>query len=109
MQSANQRSYLQDNSDAPLCGGKTNKSPQKPFVIIVDDQSTGRKILEKLVLGITPEPLVESFTDPRKALERIHDQTPSDGRTTSLTVCPLRAGGRRRRSRVICMRLGKSG
>ncbi len=76
MQSANQRSYLQDNSDAPLCGGKTNNSSPKPFVIIVDDQSTCRKILEKLVLGITPEPLVESFTDPRKALERIHGQTP---------------------------------
>ena len=76
MQSANQRSYLQDNSDAPLFGGKTNNSPPKPFVIIVDDQSTGRKILEKLVLGITPKPLVESFTDPRKALERIDDQTP---------------------------------
>jgi two-component system response regulator RpfG len=42
----------------------------------VDDQSTGRKILERLVLDITPELLVESFTDPHKALERIRDQTP---------------------------------
>lgn len=76
MRSANQHSYFQNNWDAPPSGDRQRNAHAKPFVVIVDDQSTGRKILERLVLSITPELLVESFTDPHKALERIHDQTP---------------------------------
>jgi two-component system response regulator RpfG len=76
MRSANQHSYLQNNWGAPLSGDRTRNSRMKPFIVIVDDQSTGRKILERLVLSITPELLVESFADPHKAVERIRDQTP---------------------------------
>ncbi|WP_427965976.1 HD domain-containing phosphohydrolase [Acidithiobacillus sp.] len=76
MRSANQHSYLQNNWGAPPFRDRTRNARTKPFVVIVDDQSTGRKILERLVLDITPEVLVESFTDPHKALERIRDQTP---------------------------------
>ena len=76
MRSANQHSYLQNNWGAPPFRDRTRNARTKPFVVIVDDQSTGRKILERLVLDITPELLVESFTDPHKALERIRDQTP---------------------------------
>ena len=46
-------------------------SQANPLVIIVDDQSTGRKILEQIIKDISPSLDVEVFTSPLAALERI--------------------------------------
>ena len=51
-------------------------SQGKPLVIIVDDQSTGRKILEQIIKDISPSLDVEVFTTPLAALERIQLRTP---------------------------------
>ena len=51
-------------------------SQGKPLVIIVDDQSTGRKILEQIIKDISPSLDVEVFTTPLAALERIQARTP---------------------------------
>ena len=51
-------------------------SQAKPLVIIVDDQSTGRKILEQIIKDISPSLDVEVFTSPLAALERIRLRTP---------------------------------
>ena len=51
-------------------------SQGKPLVIIVDDQSTGRKILEQIIKDISPSLDVEVYTSPLAALERIQLQTP---------------------------------
>ena len=48
----------------------------KSTVLIVDDQSTGRQILEQLVRSIDQDLSVESFEDPYLALERAAQQTP---------------------------------
>ncbi|MGH8501235.1 MAG: HD domain-containing phosphohydrolase [Gammaproteobacteria bacterium] len=47
-----------------------------PSVIIVDDQFTGRKILEELIQSIDPALIVESFADPYEALRHAGRQTP---------------------------------
>lgn len=52
------------------------KSQLRPLVIIVDDQLTGRKILEELVRSIEPNLEVETYADPYEALERIAQATP---------------------------------
>ncbi|GBE09070.1 cyclic di-GMP phosphodiesterase response regulator RpfG [bacterium BMS3Bbin11] len=49
---------------------------KNPFVVIVDDQSTGRKILEQIIRDIDSNVVVEVFTSPIDALERIHSRTP---------------------------------
>jgi two-component system response regulator RpfG len=46
------------------------------MVMIVDDQFTGRKILEELVYSIDRGLLAESFADPRDALARAAERTP---------------------------------
>ncbi len=45
-------------------------------VVIIDDQSTGRKILEELVRTIEPGLIVESYPEPYAALGRISEHTP---------------------------------
>lgn len=54
----------------------TKDSLHRPFVLIIDDQSTGRKILNELVQSIDPELKVETFDNPFDALERAAQQTP---------------------------------
>ena len=55
---------------------RKDMSQGKPLVIIVDDQSTGRKILEQIIKDISPSLDVEVFTTPLAALERIQVRTP---------------------------------
>ncbi len=45
-------------------------------VLIVDDQSTGRKILERIIQDLSPHLRVDSFADPLAALQHIQTQTP---------------------------------
>ncbi len=52
------------------------KRRRNPLVIIVDDQLTGRKILEELIRTIDTRLEVETFSDPFEALDRISDRTP---------------------------------
>lgn len=52
--------------------GKTGQTT----VYIVDDQSTGRRILEELIRTISPSIQVISFSDPLEALERAENQPP---------------------------------
>ena len=49
---------------------------RRPLVVIVDDQSTGRRILEQLVRGLEEQLEVASFGDAPSAIERIGQQTP---------------------------------
>lgn len=60
-------------TDEPLM---SEKQRRRPFVVIVDDQLTGRKILEELIRSIDPRIHVEGFSDPFEALERISKNTP---------------------------------
>lgn len=46
------------------------------LVVIVDDQSTGRKILEQIIRDIDSNVDVEAFSSPIDALECIHSRTP---------------------------------
>lgn len=48
----------------------TDEELFQPLVLIVDDQFTGRKILDGLVRTIDPTLQVESYADPHVALER---------------------------------------
>ncbi len=53
---------------APLTG--VEGSPLRGFrVVIIDDQSTGRKILSRLVQGIDPDLEVQGYSDPLDALK----------------------------------------
>jgi two-component system response regulator RpfG len=49
---------------------------RKSLVIIVDDQSTGRKILEQIVKDIDANIDVEAYASPLDALGRIQSRTP---------------------------------
>ncbi len=51
-------------------------SQRAPTVVIVDDQSTGRKILEELVRSIERGLIVDSYAEPCAALERVESKTP---------------------------------
>ncbi len=58
-------------------------APQRPArqrdgarVVIVDDRSTARSLLEGLVRTLEPGVVVESFADPLKALEHMQHATP---------------------------------
>ncbi|WP_295399458.1 HD domain-containing phosphohydrolase [uncultured Thiocystis sp.] len=55
---------------ASTLGGETSQ------VIIVDDQSAGRKILEQVIRSIGLEVEIAVFDDPVSALQRINAQTP---------------------------------
>jgi two-component system response regulator RpfG len=46
------------------------------YVLILDDQSTGRKILEEIIHTIDKDLRVASFADPHKALEQLRQQSP---------------------------------
>lgn len=48
--------------------GRTDLNNQRQ-VVIVDDQSTGRMILEKIIMQIADDITVVDFADPRKALQ----------------------------------------
>ena len=45
-------------------------------VLIVDDQSTGRKILEKIIRDVSPHLRVDCFADPREAIDSIQQYIP---------------------------------
>jgi len=49
---------------------------RRPLVMVVDDQSTGRRILQELVGGLDPLIQVEAFEDPLVALEYASERTP---------------------------------
>ncbi|MEY6431452.1 HD domain-containing phosphohydrolase [Thioalkalicoccus limnaeus] len=49
---------------------------RRPFVVIVDDQATGRRILERMVHGSAPELDVACFGDPLSAIEAIGQRVP---------------------------------
>ncbi len=49
---------------------------ESALVVVVDDQATGRKILEQLIRGIDPGLRVLVFDDPTLALEAIRKETP---------------------------------
>jgi two-component system response regulator RpfG len=51
-------------------------SDRKTSVVIIDDQSTGRRILEQVIRGIDADLEIDVFSDPFKALSRIRSQTP---------------------------------
>jgi two-component system response regulator RpfG len=51
-------------------------SERKPSVIIVDDQSTGRRILEQVIRGIDADIQIDTFSDPFKALSRVRSRAP---------------------------------
>jgi len=59
---------------------QSDKSPEelnaRSFVLIVDDQSTSRKILEKLAYSIDSNMLIEGYDDPCEALDRVLEKTP---------------------------------
>jgi len=63
-----------DNSQQGNDGQK--KSKTRSFVLIVDDQSTSRKILEELARTLDPNLLIESYEDPFTALVRSMERTP---------------------------------
>lgn len=46
------------------------------YVLILDDQSTGRKILEEIIHTIDMNLKVVSFADPHEALEMVRQQSP---------------------------------
>ncbi len=52
------------------------ESRRRPFVLIVDDQSTSRKILEELARSVDSNMLIESYEDPFEALGRATARTP---------------------------------
>lgn len=55
---------------------ETTSAEQPSPVFVVDDQSTGRRILERVILGIDSGIEVETFSDAASALERIRARTP---------------------------------
>jgi len=60
-----------------LQGGEVKQNAEKPhYVLILDDQSTGRKILEEIIHTIDERIKVFSFADPYQALDQVHLNTP---------------------------------
>ena len=60
----------------PSQSTRSRSSPRATKVVIIDDQSTGRKILEKLVRTIERGLVVDSYAEPGAALERVQVETP---------------------------------
>jgi PAS domain S-box-containing protein len=52
------------------------RGPATPLVVVVDDQTAGRKILEQVIRGIGSGIEVVSFDDAARALEFIRGETP---------------------------------
>ena len=59
--------------EKPATRSKGNVTPifghKKQSVVIVDDQATGRTILESIISGISPNIVCKVFSDPYRALE----------------------------------------
>lgn len=54
----------------------TSPTQESALVVVVDDQATGRKILEHLIRGIDPGLRMLVFDDPTLALEAIRNEAP---------------------------------
>jgi CheY-like chemotaxis protein len=54
----------------------TQDTPLQTRIVIVDDQSTGRKILEKIIQELSPHLQVDSFANPLEAIASLPEQTP---------------------------------
>lgn len=68
---------LSKNSGAELEGFKSMTDEQRrPIVLIVDDQFTGRKILEQLIYSIDKKLQIKNFSDPFEALESAAQHVP---------------------------------
>ncbi|MES9965370.1 MAG: HD domain-containing phosphohydrolase [Candidatus Sedimenticola sp. 20ELBAFRAG] len=60
-------------------GAKNSRSQldkKARYVLIVDDQTTGRRILEQIIHTIDPKLRIVSFADPREALVQSREETP---------------------------------
>lgn len=60
-------------------GRSEDRSPRierDSYILIVDDQSTGRRILEEIVRGIDDTLQIASFSDPRDALGQARGRVP---------------------------------
>lgn len=53
-----------------------NPDRSKALVVIIDDQSTGRRILEQIIGGIAPELDIVTFADPGEALAFLAEHEP---------------------------------
>ena len=56
--------------------GLTQDTNNLRYVLILDDQSTGRKILEEIIHTIDKDLRVASFAEPQEALELVRQHTP---------------------------------
>jgi len=66
-------------SIAMVKGSEVNGLPHaqgEGLIIIIDDQATGRRILEEIVRGINDDLIIETYSDPHQALKRIQVVTP---------------------------------
>lgn len=57
-------------------GGGSQPGKQPQSVLILDDQSTGRKILEGIVQALDDKIRIASFSDPNEALQQIRRSPP---------------------------------
>lgn len=57
-------------------GSRGRESQRTATVVIIDDQSTGRKILEELVRTIERNLIVETYAEPDEVLERARVEIP---------------------------------
>lgn len=57
-------------------GSRERESQRTTRVVIIDDQSTGRKILEELVRTIERNLVVETYSEPNEVLERARVEIP---------------------------------
>src|SRR5690606_42019984 len=60
-------------------GRSEDRSPRierDSYILIVDDQTTGRRILEEIVRGVDDTLQVVSFSDPRDALGHARGRAP---------------------------------
>ncbi|WP_462329744.1 response regulator, partial [Thiohalocapsa halophila] len=61
---------------APDISTAWSSASERPLVVVVDDQSSGRRILEAVIRGIDAQLDVQAFADAAVALEQIGAQTP---------------------------------
>lgn len=54
----------------------SRESEKSPYVLILDDQSTGRKILEEIIHTLDEKIQIASFSDPNEALQQIRHLSP---------------------------------
>ena len=71
------RTHAPGSDDGGANFGSTGSHRKRPVrVLVLDDQFTGRKILEELVASAEPEVTVESFSNPYEALEHAQRSVP---------------------------------